>query len=70
MDIDEFTVENAFFKSFDIIVRSQLDPIWHRVSFKTKQLVNDLKTLRNLLRYQKIISAPPSPSNTSTFKPL
>lgn len=32
-------------------MRRQLDPIWHRVSAKTKQLVGDLTTLRNLLKY-------------------
>ncbi|KAF9292420.1 hypothetical protein BGZ68_006366 [Mortierella alpina] len=51
IDIDDFTVEKALFKSFDVIIRRQLDPIWHRVSAKTKQLVGDLKTLRSLLGY-------------------
>ncbi|KAI1315066.1 hypothetical protein EDD11_001359 [Mortierella claussenii] len=51
IDIDDFTVEKALFKSFDVIIRRQLDPIWHRVSLKTKQLVGDLKTLRSLLGY-------------------
>ncbi|KAF9913274.1 hypothetical protein EC991_000036 [Linnemannia zychae] len=51
IDVDDFTVEKALFKSFDVIIRRQLDPIWHRVSQKTKQLVGDLKTLRNLLGY-------------------
>ncbi|KAF9189002.1 hypothetical protein BGZ51_000178 [Haplosporangium sp. Z 767] len=51
IDIDDFTVEKALFKSFDVIIRRQLDPIWHRVSLKTKQLVGDLKTLRTLLGY-------------------
>jgi len=51
IDIDDFTVEKALFKSFDVIIRRQLDPIWHRVNSKTKQLVGDLKTLRNLLGY-------------------
>ena len=49
--MEELTVENAFFKSFDSLIRNQLDPIWHRIGFKTKQLVNDLKTLRKLLKY-------------------
>lgn len=51
IDIDDFTVEKALFRSFDVIIRRQLDPIWHRVSSKTKQLVGDLRTLRNLLGY-------------------
>ncbi|KAG0097557.1 hypothetical protein BGZ93_002491 [Podila epicladia] len=51
IDVDDFTVEKAMFKSFDVIIRRQLDPIWHRVSSKTKHLVSDLKTLRSLLSY-------------------
>ncbi|KAK9076608.1 hypothetical protein SSX86_004942 [Deinandra increscens subsp. villosa] len=39
------------FKSFDEIVRRQLDPIWHTLGKKTKQLVSDLRTLRKLLDY-------------------
>ncbi|GAN08149.1 DNA repair endonuclease XPF [Mucor ambiguus] len=51
IDVGEFTIENSFFKSFDAIVRRQLDPIWHRVSSASKQLVGDLKILRQLLGY-------------------
>lgn len=49
IDVAEIKVENSFFKSFDLIVRRQLDPIWHRVSPASKQLVGDLKILRQLL---------------------
>ncbi|KAK0543291.1 DNA repair protein RAD16 [Tilletia horrida] len=51
IDIEEFTVDNAIFRSFDIMVRRQLDPVWHRVGPKTKQLVSDLTTLRSLMTY-------------------
>ncbi|ORY94875.1 hypothetical protein BCR43DRAFT_442549 [Syncephalastrum racemosum] len=51
VDVEEFTIENSFFKSFDLIVRRQLDPIWHRVTSSTKQLVGDLTILRQLLGY-------------------
>ncbi|MCL7022586.1 hypothetical protein MKW94_013024 [Papaver nudicaule] len=51
VDVDDLTVENGLFKSFDEIVRRQLDPIWHVLGKKTKQLVMDLKTLRKLLDY-------------------
>jgi DNA excision repair protein ERCC-4 len=51
LDLDDLTVENAYFKSFSVIVRKQLDPVWHKVGPKTKQLVSDLATLRNLLYY-------------------
>ena len=33
---DDFTVEQASFRSFDYLLKSQLDPIWHKVSSKTK----------------------------------
>lgn len=51
VDVEDLTVENGLFKSFDEIIRSQLDPIWHTIGRKTKQLVSDLKTLRNLADY-------------------
>ena len=51
MDLDEINVENALFKNFEQMIRTQLDPIWHRVSSKTKSLVSDLKMLRKLLMY-------------------
>ncbi|KAL6008507.1 DNA repair endonuclease uvh1 [Asimina triloba] len=51
VDVEDLTVENGLFKSFDEIVRRQLDPIWHTIGWKTKQLVSDLKTLRKLLDY-------------------
>ena len=49
VELDDLTIENAYFRSFEIIVRKQLDPVWHKVGPKTKQLVNDLGTLRLLL---------------------
>lgn len=51
VETDDFSIEHAIFRAFDVMVRRQLDPIWHRVSAKTKQLVGDLTTLRNLLNY-------------------
>ncbi|KIY50070.1 hypothetical protein FISHEDRAFT_57787 [Fistulina hepatica ATCC 64428] len=51
LDLDDFTVENVYFRSFDVIVRKQLDSVWHKVGPRTKQLVNDLGTLRRLLQY-------------------
>jgi len=51
LEVDDLTIDNALHRSFDQIIRNQLNPIWHRVSFKTKQLVTDLKTLRQLLSY-------------------
>ncbi|GFP96491.1 DNA repair endonuclease uvh1 [Phtheirospermum japonicum] len=51
VDVEDLTVENGLFKSFDEIVRRQLDPIWHTLGKRTKQLVSDLRTLRKLLDY-------------------
>ncbi|CAG8504551.1 10589_t:CDS:10 [Paraglomus brasilianum] len=51
IDVEELTIENAMFRSFDRLVRHQLDPIWHRVSSKTKQMIGDLNVLRKLLSY-------------------
>lgn len=51
MDLDDLNVDNAYFRSFDVLVRRQLDPVWHKVGPKTKQLVSDLATLRRLLMY-------------------
>nr|CAB3502306.1 unnamed protein product [Digitaria exilis] len=51
VDVDDLTVDKGLFKSFDEMVRRQLDPIWHTLGKKTKQLVADLRTLRKLLDY-------------------
>ncbi|CAE1245383.1 ERCC4 [Acanthosepion pharaonis] len=48
LDLEEVSVENTIGRSFDLIVRQQLDPIWHQLNSKTKQLVSDLKTLRTI----------------------
>lgn len=51
IDIEDWSLDNALHKSFDHIIRRQLDLYWNRVSRKTKQLVSDLTTLRRLLYY-------------------
>ena len=51
VDVSQLTVENSLFKSFDTIVRMQLDPVWHRIGKRTKALVADLQTLRKLLNF-------------------
>ena len=51
VDVEDLTIDKGLFKSFDEIVRRQLDPIWHTLGKKTKQLVADLRTLRKLLDY-------------------
>ncbi|KAJ2955681.1 hypothetical protein NQ176_g11384 [Zarea fungicola] len=49
LEMDDWNLDSALLKNFDVIVRRQLDPNWHRVSWKTKQIVNDLTVLRGLL---------------------
>uniref|UniRef100_A0A0B7B0H8 DNA repair endonuclease XPF n=1 Tax=Arion vulgaris TaxID=1028688 RepID=A0A0B7B0H8_9EUPU len=51
IDTDEITVENALSKSFETVIRLQLEPVWHQLSSRTRQLVSDLKTLRLILRH-------------------
>ena len=50
LELDDWTIDSALHKSFDVIIRRQLDPIWHRVSYRTRQIVNDLTVLRNILQ--------------------
>ncbi|XP_012286135.1 DNA repair endonuclease XPF [Orussus abietinus] len=49
IDLDELTVENAIAKKFHKQLQQQLDPMWHQLSKKTKQLISEIKTLRSLL---------------------
>ncbi|KAI5476750.1 DNA repair protein rad16 [Pseudohyphozyma bogoriensis] len=51
LEVEDLTVENALFRTFDGLVRAQLDPVWHKVGPKTKGLVADLTTLRKLQAY-------------------
>ncbi|EPY49939.1 DNA repair endonuclease XPF [Schizosaccharomyces cryophilus OY26] len=49
LDMEEWNIDSALHRSFDVTIRRQLDPVWHRVSPKSKQLVGDLSTLKFLL---------------------
>ncbi|PLN80289.1 putative DNA repair protein RAD1 [Aspergillus taichungensis] len=49
LDMAEWTLDSALHRSFDVSIRRQLDPIWHRVSFRTRQIVSDLSDLRAIL---------------------
>lgn len=51
LDAADLTMDKALLKSFGGVVRRQLDPLWHKLPLKTKQLVGDLTTLRQLLAY-------------------
>lgn len=49
LEMEDWNVDSALHKQFDLVVRRQLDPVWHRVSWKTKQIVHDLTVLRGML---------------------
>ncbi|SPO00013.1 probable MUS-38 protein, involved in nucleotide excision repair [Cephalotrichum gorgonifer] len=49
LDMGDWNIDNALLKNFDVIIRRQLDPNWHRVSWRTRQIVNDLTVLRGML---------------------
>ncbi|RDW72607.1 ssDNA endodeoxyribonuclease RAD1 [Aspergillus mulundensis] len=49
LDMADWTLDSALHRSFDISIRRQLDPMWHRVSFRTRQIVSDLSDLRAIL---------------------
>lgn len=49
LDVEEWNVDSALHRNFDTFVRRQLDPVWHRTTFRTRQIVRDLTTLRNML---------------------
>lgn len=50
LDMEAWTLDSALHKNFDVAIRRQLDPIWHRVSFRTRQIANDLTVLRAILQ--------------------
>ena len=54
IELDDWTIDSSLHKSFDVIIRRQLDPVWHRVSYRTRQIVNDLTVLRSILQYAQI----------------
>ncbi|KAI9725732.1 MAG: hypothetical protein M1828_002615 [Chrysothrix sp. TS-e1954] len=51
LEMEDWTLDSALHRNFDSIIRRQLDPVWHRTSFRTKQIVRDLTLLRNILHF-------------------
>ncbi|KAF4124587.1 DNA excision repair protein ERCC-4 [Geosmithia morbida] len=51
LDMEDWNLDSALLKNFDTMVRRQLDPNWHRVSWKTRQIVGDLTVLRAMLNH-------------------
>lgn len=50
LDMEEWTLDSALHRNFDVTIRRQLGPIWHRVSYRTRQIVNALTDLRGILQ--------------------
>lgn len=51
LEMGDWDLDSALHRNFDVIVRRQLDPVWHQVSFRSKQIVRDLSLLRTILSY-------------------
>lgn len=47
--MDDWNLDSALHRNFDNIIRRQLDPVWHRTTFRTRQIVRDLGILRTIL---------------------
>ncbi|CAH2208169.1 jg22739, partial [Pararge aegeria aegeria] len=45
----EITTENCITKKFHKILQSQLDCVWHQLSTRTKEYIQDLKVLRTMI---------------------
>jgi DNA excision repair protein ERCC-4 len=51
LDTEDFNLESSYFQNFDYYIKQQLDPIWNQIGKQSKQMIEDLKTLRRLLFY-------------------
>ncbi|XP_049868551.1 DNA repair endonuclease XPF [Pectinophora gossypiella] len=49
LDMQEITTENCMTKKFHKILQSQLDCVWHQLSTRTKEYIQDLKVLRSMI---------------------
>jgi DNA excision repair protein ERCC-4 len=50
LEMDDWNMDNALHRNFYGMVRAQLEPVWHRTNFRTKQVTNDLRTLHDILQ--------------------
>ncbi|KAM3964283.1 DNA repair endonuclease XPF mei-9 [Aphomia sociella] len=49
LDMKDITTENCITKKFHKILQSQLDCVWHQLSTRTKEYIQDLKVLRSMI---------------------
>lgn len=57
LEMDDWNLDSALHRSFDSIIRRQLDPVWHRTTYRTRQIVRDLSILRTILHSLLIMDA-------------
>jgi DNA excision repair protein ERCC-4 len=50
LSIEYWSIENALDSNFVGSIHMILDPYWHRISFDSKQLVKDIRLLKDLLK--------------------
>jgi DNA excision repair protein ERCC-4 len=51
LDMSDWNIDSALHVNFDMVVMRQLNPVWHRLHPRTKQVANDLRTLKSMLQY-------------------
>ncbi|CAF1437265.1 unnamed protein product, partial [Didymodactylos carnosus] len=51
LDNDILNTDNVILTTFDRLIYIQLQPVWNQISFRTKQIINDIKTLRLFILY-------------------
>ncbi|KAK4508724.1 hypothetical protein PRZ48_002463 [Zasmidium cellare] len=57
LEMDDWNLDSALHRNFDSMIRRQLDPVWHRTSYKTRQTVRDLGLLRQILHFVLTLDA-------------
>lgn len=50
LEMDDWNIDSALQRNFYQVIMRQLNPVWHRTSPRSKQIVNDLRTLRDILQ--------------------
>ncbi|RKP00956.1 hypothetical protein CXG81DRAFT_12593 [Caulochytrium protostelioides] len=51
LDLDQISIEHALFPAFDLRIRAMIAPLWHKTGPRTRQLLQDITTLRSLLAH-------------------
>jgi DNA excision repair protein ERCC-4 len=51
LEMDDWNMDNALQRNFHRVMTAQLQPVMHRVSIRTRQILNDLRTLHEMLQH-------------------